>query len=129
MYPDRLVNLPTTRGRTLPCERPAGTTKLDLLMSPNRMKSLATRALAAAVLAACLSGTAAGAELNLWVMSTTEQQQQDMRELLRPFLAAHPGVRVNVTVLNWESAWAKITAAAASGKGPDVIELGTTWVP
>jgi multiple sugar transport system substrate-binding protein len=69
------------------------------------------------------------AELNLWVMSTTEQQQQDMRELLKPFLAKNPGTRVNVTVLNWESAWAKITAAAASGQGPDLIELGTTWVP
>lgn len=83
-------------------------------------------------LAALLSLAASvctAAELNLWVMSTTEQQQQDMRELLRPFLAANPGVRVNVTVLNWESAWAKITAAAASGQGPDVIELGTTWVP
>lgn len=69
------------------------------------------------------------AELNLWVMSTTEQQQQDMRELLRPFLAKNPSLRINVTVLNWESAWAKITAAAASGQGPDVLELGTTWVP
>lgn len=84
----------------------------------------------AAVLAACLCSVAVrAAELNLWVMSTTEQQQQDMRELLRPYLAANPGTRVNVTVLNWESAWSKITAAAASGQGPDVIELGTTWVP
>lgn len=76
-----------------------------------------------------LLGPARAAELNLWVMSTTEQQQADMRELLKPYLAAHPSLRVNVTVLNWESAWAKVTAAAASGQGPDVIELGSTWVP
>ena len=67
-------------------------------------------------------------ELNIWVMSTTAQQQQDMKELLRPYLAANPALRVNVTVLNWESAWSKITAAAASGQGPDILELGTTWV-
>lgn len=67
-------------------------------------------------------------ELNLWVMATTEQQQQDMRDLLKPYLAKQPNLRVNVTVLNWESAWAKITAAAASGQGPDVLELGSTWV-
>lgn len=88
------------------------------------------RVLAAFALAAgAVSATATAAELNLWVMSTTDQQQQDMRELLKPFVAAHPALRVNVTVLHWESAWAKITAAAASGQGPDVIELGTTWVP
>jgi len=92
------------------------------------MRTLLTRSFAALALCA-LTLDAQAAELNLWVMSTTEQQQQDMRELLRPFLASHPDVRVNVTVLNWESAWSKITAAAASGQGPDVIELGTTWVP
>ncbi len=47
---------------------------------------------------------ARAAELNIWVMSTTAQQQQDMKELLRPYLAANPSLRVNVTVLNWESA-------------------------
>jgi multiple sugar transport system substrate-binding protein len=96
------------------------------------MKSPAAFAVATGLLSACLAGVPAAsraAELNLWVMSTTEQQQQDMRELLRPLLAANPNLRVNVTVLNWESAWAKITAAAASGQGPDVLELGTTWVP
>ncbi|MFZ6820174.1 sugar ABC transporter substrate-binding protein [Undibacterium sp. Ji22W] len=68
------------------------------------------------------------AELNIWVMSTTAQPQQDMREILRPYLANNPGLRVNVTVLNWESALGKIKAAAASGQGPDLVELGSTWV-
>lgn len=94
---------------------------------------LVTRGLAATVLALATSlsapqAAAQATELNLWVMSTTEQQQQDMRELLKPYLANQPNLRVNVTVLNWESAWAKITAAAASGQGPDVLELGSTWV-
>jgi len=96
------------------------------------MKYLAARSVVAGLLGSCLlghAGPASAAELNLWVMSTTEQQQADMRELLKPFLLANPTLRVNVTVLNWESAWAKITAAAASGQGPDVLELGTTWVP
>ena len=78
--------------------------------------------------ALCAPAAADAAELNIWVMSTTAQQQQDMKELLRPYLAANPNLRVNVTVLNWESAWSKITAAGASGQGPDILELGTTWV-
>ncbi|MEK8031784.1 extracellular solute-binding protein [Ideonella sp. DXS29W] len=93
------------------------------------MLSFLTRGVAAAAVAlACLPARAQVTELNLWVMATTEQQQQDMRELLKPHLAKQPQLRVNVTVLNWESAWAKITAAAASGQGPDVLELGSTWV-
>jgi multiple sugar transport system substrate-binding protein len=67
-------------------------------------------------------------ELNIWIMSTTAQPQQDMREILRPYLASNPHLRVNVTVLNWENAWSKISAAADSGQGPDLLELGSTWV-
>lgn len=68
------------------------------------------------------------AELNIWVMSTTAQPQQDMREILRPYVQSHPDLRVNVTVLNWENAWTKINAAVAAGQGPDIVELGSTWV-
>lgn len=67
-------------------------------------------------------------ELNIWVMATTARPQQDMREILRPYLSEHPYLRVNVTVLNWEEAWTKISAAADSGQGPDLLELGSTWV-
>ncbi|HXA47833.1 MAG TPA: extracellular solute-binding protein, partial [Burkholderiaceae bacterium] len=99
------------------------------------MKSFGLKPLRALILAmtsvAALSmavQSANATELNIWVMSSTTQQQQDMKELLQPYLAKNPTMRVNVTVLNWESAWSKITAAAASGQGPDVLELGTTWV-
>lgn len=81
-----------------------------------------------ATLLCCISLHAQAVELNIWVMSTTAQPQQDMREILRPYLALNPNLRVNVTVLNWESAWAKISAAAESGQGPDLLELGSTWV-
>ena len=89
---------------------------------------LSISAVAGTLALAAAQAHAQATELNLWVMSTTEAQQQDMRELLKPWLATRPELRVNVTVLNWESAWAKITAAAASGQGPDVLELGSTWV-
>ncbi|RMF28880.1 MAG: extracellular solute-binding protein [Chloroflexi bacterium] len=31
-------------------------------------------------------------------------------------------------MLDWGSAWSKITTAATSGEGPDISQLGTTWV-
>lgn len=71
---------------------------------------------------------AKSSELNIWIMSTTAQPQQDMREILRPYLVLNPHLRVNVTVINWENAWSKISAAADSGQGPDLVELGSTWV-
>jgi multiple sugar transport system substrate-binding protein len=99
-------------------------------MKKTLLKSVAALTLAT-VAALSLGGVALNAnasELNIWVMAQTSQQQQDMKDLLRPYLAQNPNLRVNVTVLNWESAWSKITAAAASGQGPDLLELGTTWV-
>ncbi|MBV8665730.1 MAG: sugar ABC transporter substrate-binding protein [Burkholderiaceae bacterium] len=95
------------------------------------MKISLNKTIAALLAASTLSmaaQTASAAELNMWVMADTTQQQQDMKDLLAPYLAKNPSLRVNVTVLNWESAWNKITAAAASGQGPDILELGTTWV-
>jgi multiple sugar transport system substrate-binding protein len=68
-------------------------------------------------------------ELTMWVMPVTTNAQHDIPALIAPFLAKHPGLTVRVTVLDWESGWNKITAAAASRRGPDLLELGTTWMP
>jgi multiple sugar transport system substrate-binding protein len=65
----------------------------------------------------------------MWVMPVTPDAQHDIPALLAPFLKAHPGLTVRVTVLDWESGWNKITAAAASRRGPDLLELGSTWMP
>ena len=83
---------------------------------------------AGALLAACANHVAA-VELTMWVMPVTANAQHDVPNLIAPWLARHPGVTVRVTVLDWESGWNKITAAAASRRGPDLLELGTTWMP
>jgi multiple sugar transport system substrate-binding protein len=113
-----------------------------LLPVPTRPRPRARR-FAALVRAACggallaplalLSGAtqaAAGTtELTLWVMPVTTNAQHDIPTLLEPWLREHPGISVKLTVLDWESGWNKITAAAASRRGPDLLELGTTWMP
>ena len=75
------------------------------------------------------ASAAAPVELTMWVMPVTVNAQHDIPDLMKPWLAAHPNVSVKVTVLDWESGWNKITAAAASRRGPDLLELGTTWTP
>jgi multiple sugar transport system substrate-binding protein len=93
-----------------------------------RRATLARRC-AAALLLAAATGPAAAVELTMWVMPVTTNAQHDVPALIAPWLAQHPGVTVRVTVLDWESGWNKITAAAASRRGPDLLELGTTWMP
>lgn len=67
--------------------------------------------------------------LNMWIMPNTSNSEQDMLDVLKPYLDKNPHVTVKVTVLDWGSALPKITAAATSGEGPDVLQLGTTWTP
>ena len=101
----------------------------DLVRAPSaRRATLARRCVAVLLLAAAI-GQAAAVELTMWVMPVTTNAQHDVPALIAPWLAQHSGVTVRVTVLDWESGWNKITAAAASRRGPDLLELGSTWMP
>jgi len=96
-----------------------------------RLRAIASPArgwLAALLLAGC-AAKAPALELSMWVMPVTTNAAHDIPALIAPWVAAHPGVTVRVTVLDWESGWNKITAAAASRRGPDLLELGSTWMP
>ncbi len=67
--------------------------------------------------------------LTAWIMPNSPQPDKDFMKLIQPYLDQHKNVTVKVTVLDWGSAWTKITTAATSGTGPDILQLGTTWVP
>ncbi|HYF93763.1 MAG TPA: sugar ABC transporter substrate-binding protein [Symbiobacteriaceae bacterium] len=67
--------------------------------------------------------------LNMWIMPNTNQTEQDMMTAAKPWLDKNPHVTLKVTVLDWGSALTKITTAATSGEGPDLLQLGTTWTP
>ncbi|GAA5337924.1 sugar ABC transporter substrate-binding protein [Thermus antranikianii] len=65
--------------------------------------------------------------LEVWIMPNSGQPAEDFKALVAPFERAN-NVEVKVTVLDWGVAWTRITAAATSGVGPDITQLGTTWV-
>jgi len=67
--------------------------------------------------------------LTAWIMPNSPKPDKDFMELVKPYLDQNPNVKIKVTVLDWGSAWTKITTAATSGEGPDLLQLGTTWVP
>lgn len=67
--------------------------------------------------------------LTAWIMPNSPKPDKDFLTAMKPYLDQNPNVKINVTVLDWGSAWTKITTAATSGQGPDILQLGTTWVP
>lgn len=67
--------------------------------------------------------------LDVWIMPNSGEPEKDFMDVIQPFLDENPNIKVVPTVIDWGSAWTKITTAATSGEAPDVTQLGTTWVP
>ncbi|WOO38323.1 sugar ABC transporter substrate-binding protein [Anaerocolumna sp. AGMB13020] len=66
--------------------------------------------------------------VTMWVMPNSGDPENNLKEVLVPFLEQNKDIDVQLTVLDWGSAWTKITTAATSGEGPDITQLGTTQV-
>lgn len=66
--------------------------------------------------------------IKMWVMPNSPRPIKDLQEILKEFEAKNPDIKVEVSSLDWGSAWTKINAAAISKEAPDITQLGTTWV-
>ncbi len=66
--------------------------------------------------------------LKVWIMPNGPQPLEIMQQEAAEFQKLYPNITVEVEVLDWGAAWSKITTAATSGEGPDISQLGTTWV-
>ncbi len=67
------------------------------------------------------------AELELSVMSRGAATEENLRELLEPF-EVETGTRVRLRILSWDTAWADLLKVALYQYGPDVSEIGSTWL-
>ena len=52
-----------------------------------------------------------------------------IQSIIDDFELDHPDIDVVVQQLTWQSGLQKIEAAVAAGTGPDLCELGSTWLP
>ncbi|MCM8812150.1 MAG: extracellular solute-binding protein [Candidatus Omnitrophica bacterium] len=52
-----------------------------------------------------------------------------MRSLLDKFERQNPGIKVRFQQLSWDYGLNKLITAIAAGNAPDLVELGTDWVP
>lgn len=66
--------------------------------------------------------------LELWIMDNSARPADDLQKMLFDFYAKNPGLKINITVLDWNSGYEQILNAIADGKGPDVVQLGWSWI-
>jgi len=65
--------------------------------------------------------------IHLWIFNNSPSPLDDMNKILKGFHVENPGIKVEVTVLDWGNGFSKIVLAAATRKGPDVIQVPSTW--
>src|SRR6266508_3624072 len=99
---------------------------------------LATAVLLSALLVVCSSsqsgnqsgsGSNAGTTLTYWASNQGTSLDND-KAVLQPELdkfKAQTGITVKVEVIGWADLLNRILAAATSGQGPDVLNIGNTW--
>jgi len=75
----------------------------------------------------CKKEISSGKIVHLWIFNNTPSPLNDMNKILKGFHVENPGIKVEVTILDWGSGWAKIVLAAATRNGPDVIQVPSTW--
>lgn len=95
--------------------------------------SAAIAAAGMVTLAACGSSSSGGGSgpkadekqtINVWAMG---DEGKKLGTLAAQFTAANPNITVNVTPIDWGVAHDKLVAAM-TGSGPDVTQMGTTWM-
>lgn len=64
--------------------------------------------------------------LNVWGMG---EEAKSLPAIAEGFTKENPNITVKVQALPWNQAHDKLLTSIASKKGPDVIQMGTTWIP
>ncbi|WBB53499.1 sugar ABC transporter substrate-binding protein [Verrucosispora sp. WMMD573] len=101
-------------------------------MSRRHLAMLTATVLAAASLTACGSGDEpgdGGKTLTYWASNQGASLEAD-KEILQPELdkfEQQTGIKVNVEVVPWSDLLNRLLAAATTGQGPDVVNIGNTW--
>ncbi|WP_153462997.1 sugar ABC transporter substrate-binding protein [Sediminibacillus terrae] len=96
-------------------------------MKQKKLGSLLVVMLAAVlVLGACSSNGSSGGSsdkdtITVWTMTP------ELEDFVKEY-EDESGVKVEVQAIPWDNAHDKLLTAVASGKGPDVLQIGTTWV-
>ncbi|OCA86112.1 ABC transporter substrate-binding protein [Bacillus sp. FJAT-27225] len=72
------------------------------------------------------SGGDAKTTINVWGMG---EEAKSLPKIAEQFEKENEGIEVKVQAIPWDKAHDKLLTAVASKKGPDVVQMGTTWIP
>lgn len=64
-----------------------------------------------------------------WQFWTDTAIKPTVQQMVRDFEERNPGVSVELVDLTWADGHDKISIAFSSGTGPDIVELGSDWIP
>ncbi len=79
-----------------------------------------------ALLGGCSNGSGDDENtIQVWAMG---EEGKKLDEIAKKFEEENPDIKVKVQAIPWENAHDKLLTAVASQKGPDVVQLGTTWM-
>jgi multiple sugar transport system substrate-binding protein len=67
--------------------------------------------------------------LSWWQFWTNPEVKPTILELVKQFEKENPRIKVNLTDLTWSDGHEKIVVAFGSNSAPDVLELGSDWLP
>lgn len=67
--------------------------------------------------------------LQFWQFWTDPQVKPTVLKLIQKFEKENPQIKVQLTDLTWANGHEKIVVAFASNSAPDLLELGSDWVP
>lgn len=67
--------------------------------------------------------------VTFWQFWTDPVVKPTLLQLIREFENENPDIKVEITDLTWSEGHQKIVVAFGSGNPPDVLELGSDWVP
>jgi putative chitobiose transport system substrate-binding protein len=65
--------------------------------------------------------------LEFWTLSLSPTFDKYINEMIADFEKKNPGIKIKWLDVPYGSAVQKLTAAIAAGRGPDVVNLNTTW--
>ncbi|MGL1934335.1 MAG: extracellular solute-binding protein [Fibrobacterales bacterium] len=76
-----------------------------------------------------ISSVIAETQLNMWIMPNGERPSKNIKAYTDQFEKENPGITVNIEVLSWGNAISRLKMIAKTKRGPDLVQVGTTWVP
>ncbi|MBB6284751.1 sugar ABC transporter substrate-binding protein [Geobacillus subterraneus] len=98
-----------------------------------RKKFLTTALLSTFLISGTLAGCSSESDtsadkttINVWAMG---EEAKSLPKIATDFEKENPDIDVKVQAIPWDQAHDKLLTAVASKKGPDVIQMGTTWIP